>query len=618
MTIQKKLYAIMGLSVLSIFLNIYIVNYMLQKSKQLNATKSSIYQINADMRTLSIQSSGFLEYKQELYNQSFQHKSQELLHQMATFKKSLQKIDIETDTIDLISTNIVAYQKIFTEVVAVQKSIGYTQKDGLNKKLVSSVRKAELFAKRVQNQDVYSMVLTLRKLEKSFLLTHKKKYIKRFTRTYNALIYYIQGNLKDNEIIIANLSEYHKYFLSLTEAIQTKGLDSQKGLLGKMSQISAKNDALLQEMLHKYLPVLETKIATLQKLSFFIQIGFGILIVMMLLLANKSIVTPIKQLIRAGKELTEGDGDLTQRLTSESNDEISEANQYINNFIAKVQTVLSGVIETSANNSEISKTLEIAAQEVGDRSDKQNRDLSSVVEESNIMRNDLREAIIEAEHGKENLEKSSQNLEETKEDVLGMVSRVQASSELQVELANSLSQLSSDAAEVKNVLTVIADIADQTNLLALNAAIEAARAGEHGRGFAVVADEVRKLAERTQKSLSEINATINVIVQAIIDSSSEMNKSSSQIEELASISTSVGEKINATVAIMNESTKMSENILDGYRENANKTDSIISKINDISQISNENKESVDNVAQASANLHQLTNELEVRLQEFKV
>ena len=618
MTIQKKLYAIMGLSVLSIFLNIYIVNYMLQKSKQLNATKSSIYQINADMRTLSIQSSGFLEYKQELYNQSFQHKSQELLHQMATFKKSLQKIDIETDTIDLISTNIVAYQKIFTEVVAVQKSIGYTQKDGLNKKLVSSVRKAELFAKRVQNQDVYSMVLTLRKLEKSFLLTHKKKYIKRFTRTYNALIYYIQGNLKDNEIIIANLSEYHKYFLSLTEAIQTKGLDSQKGLLGKMSRISAKNDALLQEMLHKYLPVLETKIATLQKLSFFIQIGFGILIVMMLLLANKSIVTPIKQLIRAGKELTEGDGDLTQRLTSESNDEISEANQYINNFIAKVQTVLSGVIETSANNSEISKTLEIAAQEVGDRSDKQNRDLSSVVEESNIMRNDLREAIIEAEHGKENLEKSSQNLEETKEDVLGMVSRVQASSELQVELANSLSQLSSDAAEVKNVLTVIADIADQTNLLALNAAIEAARAGEHGRGFAVVADEVRKLAERTQKSLSEINATINVIVQAIIDSSSEMNKSSSQIEELASISTSVGEKINATVAIMNESTKMSENILDGYRENANKTDSIISKINDISQISNENKESVDNVAQASANLHQLTNELEVRLQEFKV
>jgi len=378
------------------------------------------------------------------------------------------------------------------------------------------------------------------------------------------------------------------------------------------------NDILLKKMLSQYTPILESKIAAIQKLSLIVQLGIGVLIVFMLLLANKAIVIPIKRLINAAKDLTEGDGDLTKRLSAESKDEISEANHHINNFIIKVQTVLTGVIETSVSNSDISKTLEDAAREVGEGSEKQNSELNGVVSQSNIMRDDLREAIIEAEHGKENLEKSSITLQETQEDILGLVSRVQSSSELQVSLAESLSQLSNDAAEVKNVLTVIADIADQTNLLALNAAIEAARAGEHGRGFAVVADEVRKLAERTQKSLAEINATINVIVQAIIDSSSEMNKSSSQIEELATISINVGEKINATVEIMNESTRMSENILNGYRDNAQKTDDIIEKIHHISEISNENIQTVDDVAKASAHLHQLTDELGVRLQEFKV
>ncbi|MFK5938435.1 MAG: methyl-accepting chemotaxis protein [Sulfurimonas sp.] len=618
MTIQKKLYGVMALSIISILLNIYIVNYMLDKSEQFNTTKSYVHSIDSKIKELTKNVTDFLEYKEENYNNHFQTNYMLLEKQIKEFKVALVSMGIETKAIDQVAKNLLLYKTNFNNVVKIQKTIGYTQKDGLNKQLAVSVRKAELFAKRMQDQDIYSMVLTMRKLEKSFLITHEKKYIKKFKRSYNALIYYVGINIKNSDAMKKDVTEYKNYFITLSNAIEKKGINSKKGLLGEMNKVIDINDVLLKKMLKEYTPAIEDKISALQQLSLFIQLSLGAIIVLMLLFTNSSIVKPVKQLIDAAKGLTEGDGDLTIRLHSSSHDEISEANHYINNFIQKVQMVLAGIIDTSSQNSNISKTLESAANQVDKGSNKQNSELNNVVTQSNIMRDDLQEAIIEAEHGRENLEKSSANLEETKEDILVLVEKVQNSSEVQIELANSLEQLTNDATQVKEVLTVIADIAEQTNLLALNAAIEAARAGEHGRGFAVVADEVRKLAERTQKSLSEINATINVIVQAIVDSSTQMSKSSSQVEELATISLQVGDKINATVEIMNESRRMSENILIGYRENAQKTDDIIVKINHINEISNENIQSVKDVADASSHLHKLTDEIGVRLQEFKV
>ena len=134
------------------------------------------------------------------------------------------------------------------------------------------------------------------------------------------------------------------------------------------------------------------------------------------------------------------------------------------------------------------------------------------------------------------------------------VERIQNVANKEHELSDNLQSLAGNAQETKQILVTIGDIADQTNLLALNAAIEAARAGEHGRGFAVVADEVRKLAERTQKSLAETAATINVLIQAINNSSEELNNNMDEMMNLTHYIGSVDNKMEDLLHTMHRLT----------------------------------------------------------------
>ena len=144
---------------------------------------------------------------------------------------------------------------------------------------------------------------------------------------------------------------------------------------------------------------------------------------------------------------------------------------------------------------------------------------------------------------------------ELKDMINNTVSRVHSVSDNENEMVDNLQTLVGNANETKEILATIGDIADQTNLLALNAAIEAARAGEHGRGFAVVADEVRKLAERTQKSLAETSATTNVLIQSISDSSTSLNQNAEEINDVSNEINNISEKMDGIIDTLNTLSK---------------------------------------------------------------
>jgi len=240
------------------------------------------------------------------------------------------------------------------------------------------------------------------------------------------------------------------------------------------------------------------------------------------------------------------------------------------------------------------------------------------VEEGNSVYQLLSSSVQDSIDTTEKVQSAANRLTDAQNTIKTLVKNVNETAEKEHEMATALADLSTDADNVKSVLTIISDIADQTNLLALNAAIEAARAGEHGRGFAVVADEVRKLAERTQHSLSEINATINVIVQAIMDTGSQMDHNSKAINSLVERTNEVDDKIDHAISEIGETSVIAKNSEKVSKELATSTQKIIDNINALNTISTQNSESVETIDEKALSLQKDAQSLNEQLNLFKV
>lgn len=216
-----------------------------------------------------------------------------------------------------------------------------------------------------------------------------------------------------------------------------------------------------------------------------------------------------------------------------------------------------------------------------------------------------------------NMTKAFDQLQHGRQELEMLLVTINRSVELEADLSHKLSNLNSEASQVKHILLVIGDIADQTNLLALNAAIEAARAGEHGRGFAVVADEVRKLAERTQKSLIEINSTINVIVQSISEATDQMGHNTEAMNNVTIISANVDRNINESVQAMEKTAKLTAQSVENSKSIVQHIDSMLSQIESLRNIAKLNELSMHDLSEIGGSIASSAKSLYQQLGQFK-
>ncbi|MCQ2642173.1 methyl-accepting chemotaxis protein TlpB [Helicobacter pylori] len=342
------------------------------------------------------------------------------------------------------------------------------------------------------------------------------------------------------------------------------------------------------------------------------------LVVLTLIYAKLRIVKRIDELVLKINAFSHGDKDLRAKIDLDNrNDEISQVGRGVNLFVENARLIMEEIKGISTSNKTSMDKLVQIAQETQKSMKDSSTTLNSVKNKATDVASMMNASIEQSQGLRKRLIETQGLVKESKDAIGDLFSQITESAHTEEELSSKVEQLSRNADDVKSILDIINDIADQTNLLALNAAIEAARAGEHGRGFAVVADEVRNLAGRTQKSLAEINSTIMVIVQEINAVSSQMNLNSQKMERLSDMSKSVQETYEKMSSNLSSVVLDSNQSMDDYAKSGHQIEAMVSDFAEVEKVASKTLADSSDILNIATHVSGTTMNLDKQVNLFK-
>ncbi|MCC4272808.1 methyl-accepting chemotaxis protein [Marinomonas communis] len=620
MQIKQKL--ILNTSVVVVSLVILIVAFLFAeiRLKELIQGKEMAQRQESEMLLLRRHEKDFLARGDEKYASRFEDVAQRIIEQQSALDAMFIESGVEVKTFSNLTTLFGDYRNKFVELVDAKKAMGLSHDQGLEGQLRSAVHDIETALKTLDQPAIMVTMLQLRRHEKDFMLRLDAKYIERFDTTISTLISQLQSAQISNreKQSLTNLAEvYRSKFSDYVAQQQRIGLSSEEGILGEMRRTIHQTETKLEAMVSSMSQQTES---LLTKVEWLITSLFVVIAVIASLVAwrvGASINRPLAVIREAMLEIDRS-RDLSLRVIYQGKDEIGDVARSINQMLEGFQKVVGSVNETVLNMKQQTQQLSQTAERTAKDAERQRDETDMVAASVAQMVGTIEDISRNMEVAADKSHNAQQSVSDGQARVTSAVSLVNSlSGQLQSSVL-SAQELAKESESIGTVLNVIQDIAEQTNLLALNAAIEAARAGEQGRGFAVVADEVRALASRTHDATVEISDIISSLqqrTQSIVTIMQSCGEEGQRSRDEASVIGDVLERITYEV---NEISEMAQSVATAIGQQSVAANEINRNVVIINEISMDTSEAVRLNSRSSHDISELAHQLEGVVSRFKL